>query len=161
MPHTPLPHHLALVSASTSSTTDGLPSSATTAATITRAQNRTGCHPSRGLIRSNPDSSPNSTIEIIRVPVPLVPGARVKLKNAGFEQLGHAGYSKAKIRKSGLYTLLLANCDATNALAILVTGETHWLNPYGWLPGIRRRTAHSLLDFLGVPPFSRQSGRPR
>lgn len=49
--------------------------------------------------------------------------------------MGHASYSKYKVKKSGLYSLLLANCDATNAIDILVTGETKWMNPYGYLPG--------------------------
>lgn len=34
-----------------------------------------------------------------------------------------------QVRKSGLYTLLLANCDATNAVDVLVTGHTTWMNP--------------------------------
>ena len=38
--------------------------------------------------------------------------------------------SKNQVRKSGLYTLLLANCDATNAVDVQVTGHTVWMNPY-------------------------------
>ena len=34
-----------------------------------------------------------------------------------------------QVHKSGLYTLLLANCDATNAVDVLVTGHTTWMNP--------------------------------
>jgi len=115
-------------------------------------ENRTGCNPSRGLIRTWDESKPtkNGTIEIIRIPVPLTPGKKVKLKHAGFEQLGHAPYSAEgkgyKVRQSGLYSLLLANCDATNALDVLVTGETKWLNPYGYLPG----EIYGMMPFFGV-----------
>jgi len=73
--------------------------------------------------------------EIMRVPVPLTEGMRVKMSHVGFEQLGHAPYSKYKIHKSGLYSVLIANCDAVNDVDILVTGEAKWMNPYGYLPG--------------------------
>ena len=111
--------------------------------------NRTGCHPNRGLIRNldNPASSKaNGTIEIIRIPVPLTPGGRVKLKHQGFEQLGHQPYHRYKIKKSGLYTVLLANCDHANPMDVLVTGETHWMNPYGYLPG----EYYGMMPFFGV-----------
>ena len=111
--------------------------------------NRTGCHPNRGLIRNldNPESGKaNGTFEIIRVPVPLTPGGRVKLKHQGFGQLGHKPYRRYGIKKTGLYTLLLANCDQANAMNVLVTGETHWLNPYGYLPG----EYYGMMPFFGV-----------
>lgn len=67
--------------------------------------------------------------------MPLTEGLRVKMAHAGFEQLGHAPYSKYKIHKSGIYSILIANCDAVNGVDILVTGEARWMNPYGYLPG--------------------------
>jgi hypothetical protein len=35
------------------------------------------------------------------------------------------------VKKTGLYTLLLANCDNENPADIMVTGQTVWMNPYG------------------------------
>lgn len=66
----------------------------------TDLQNRTGCHPARGLIRSlSPEGAQrgNGTIEIMRVPVPLVPGQRVNLAALGFGEFGHGEYTKYKV----------------------------------------------------------------
>ena len=63
-------------------------------------QNRTGCHPARGLIRSlslEGTNRGNGTIEIMRVPVPLVPGQRVTLGAFGFAEFGHGEYTKYKV----------------------------------------------------------------
>lgn len=69
------------------------------AARVRAFQNRTGCHPARGLIRSlAPDATRgNGTIEIMRVPVPLVPGERVSLAAYGFGEFGHDEYAKYKV----------------------------------------------------------------
>jgi len=76
----------------------------------------------------------------------------VRLRDVAFDQ--DEGRSKKRyehnrpfrVRQSGLYTLLLANCDALNRAPLSITGESRWMNPFGYLPG----ELYGLMPFFGV-----------
>ena len=42
--------------------------------------------------------------------------------------------TKVAVARSGVHYLLLASCDLQTD-RVLISGQTTWLNPYGYLPG--------------------------
>lgn len=108
-------------------------------------QNRTSCKPDKGLVINAPPQQVNGSIEVVRVEVPHN-GDKVLLKDVGRVFPGNEKYSKYKIRKTGLYTLLLANCDYENRASVVVRGQTVWMNPFGYLPG----ELYGMMPFFGV-----------
>jgi len=106
----------------------------------------TGCHPLRSLI-VNEAHHTNGSIDLIRIPVPLEEGSEpVTVADHAYMLPGRKPYHKYKVKSTGLYTVLLANCDDTDAADILVQGQTEWMNPYGYLPG----ELYGMMPFFGV-----------
>ena len=74
-------------------------------------------------------------------------GAKVWMREVSFgENQGEATVdTKVAVHESGVHYLLLSSCDVQTG-EVLTTGETSWLNPYGYLPG----ELYPFLPFFGA-----------
>uniref|UniRef100_A0A7S2AS73 GOST seven transmembrane domain-containing protein n=1 Tax=Octactis speculum TaxID=3111310 RepID=A0A7S2AS73_9STRA len=107
-------------------------------------QNLTGCHPDRNLIFHQEDLR-NGSVSVIQVEVPHN-GEPVRVRDVANSLSYGMDVNRYKVKSTGFYTLLLANCDYLSPMEILVTGESVWRNPYGYLPG----ELYGIMPFFGV-----------
>uniref|UniRef100_A0A7S2XZ88 GOST seven transmembrane domain-containing protein n=1 Tax=Fibrocapsa japonica TaxID=94617 RepID=A0A7S2XZ88_9STRA len=65
-----------------------------------------------------------SNIHVARLSIP--PGQEVHV-------LTGSTAGQYNVSRTGMYTVLIANCDESHS--VLITGHTEWMNPFGYLPG--------------------------